>query len=334
MLTDNLSGSSEAELLKRISAVRNPEPETVPTEEPKAVEVSDDLDTANEIEQVAPEVEAEAPETDESVELEQSDDEEGESLEAGEDDTETLYLDLDGEEVSLETLREWKEGNLRHADYTRKTMALADERKAFEAEKAQVSELASKLNDAQAEIQALMDTTSIDWDELREYDPAEYLKQKELQEKRQEAIANAKGLKSEVDQSSNQAVIAEEQQKLLAANPAWLDKGGKTTDAYQSDMKLMQEYLGENGFTDSEVNSLLQAKYWQTILKAAKFDAQKKKSAALEKKVKKTPLVTKPKSQARSNLDREIQSVQAKLKQTGDMKYALQLQKLKRKKGN
>lgn len=334
MLMDNLSGPSEADLVKRISAIRNPSEPEAPTEEKKeAVEVSD-LDTAEEVE-----VEAQAPQEEEVVEAadsEQLEVEEGESLEASEEETETLYLDLDGDEVSLDTIREWKDGNLRHSDYTRKTMDLAEQRKAVEAEQANLSETQSKMTDLIAELEAQIEVSGqdINWEELREYDPSEYLKQKELLEKRQEALNKAKGLSGEVKGKASQEQINAEQAKLLQANPSWMDKSGNTTEQYSKDMQMVNEYLNKEGYQPDEINNILSAHHWQTILKAARYDSQSEKASVMTKKVKKAPVVTKPKSQARSNLDRQIAAAQAKFKKTGDMRDAQALMKLKRQKGN
>ncbi len=41
-------------------------------------------------------------------------------------------IDIDGEKVTLDDIREWKKWNLRQADYTRKTQELAREREEIE----------------------------------------------------------------------------------------------------------------------------------------------------------------------------------------------------------
>jgi hypothetical protein len=51
--------------------------------------------------------------------------------------TEEQTFSVDGVEYSAEDIREMSEGNMRHADYTKKTMELASDRRAFEAQRSE-----------------------------------------------------------------------------------------------------------------------------------------------------------------------------------------------------
>lgn len=247
-------------------------------------------------------------ETQESEELEQSteeleegetvDTEEGEADESESDDgtTETEdsvaeLLNLDGEEVTLETIREWKAGHMKDADYRRKTMAAAEQTKLAQSK---VEEAEAIVSELETELMADFDADKLA--ELRDYDPSEYLKQKERLETRKNKIASARSKAAKAREDLAEKVAGEERQKLLKDNPEWVDAVGNTTEKYKADVSLMNNYLAESGWTTEEVAGIGSAKMWKVIMDAAKAKAAKSSNSALKKKVKKAPVVTKPQS--------------------------------------
>jgi len=56
---------------------------------------------------------------------------------------------VDGVDVSLEDIREWKKGNMRQQDYTRKTQELANQRREFETTKLLGEDLTPKTSETQ-----------------------------------------------------------------------------------------------------------------------------------------------------------------------------------------
>lgn len=227
----------------------------------------------------------------EEVEAEQSESEDDDSSEA-EDEVQEL-LDLDGEQVDLETVRKWKNGHLMLEDYTRKTQALADQRKQYEAKAHEFDKIVSEL-----ESELLADFDEKKLAELRDYDTSEYLKQKELMEARKAKLAAAKSKAARARDEAVEATAAEERQKLVQANPEWLDATGKPTEKYHADIQMMNKYLADTGFSPEEVESIGTAKMWTVIKEAAQLKARQAKSTALTKKVKKAPTVTKPQSKS------------------------------------
>lgn len=254
----------------------------------KAVTESDDQDALTE------EVET----TDQPVEseLDESEESEGEDgTDAAEDgEQELVYLDLDGKEVDLQDVRKWRDGHLMQADYTRKTTELAEERKVLQAEREQLGDLSA----LHAELQALVqEDEAVNWAELREDDPEEYIALKEKADKRKSAVEK---LKTQAGQPQiSDADLVTEQKALFSANPSWLDKDNKPTAAFEADQKLVNSYFQTNGFTSQEVSGMVRARYIEACLKAAKFDELQKKGATLRSKAKKATLVTKPSKQAR-----------------------------------
>lgn len=256
-----------------------PEVEAVTSEEPVADE---DPNTAKETE------------TEEVEESEESESENDDETDDGEE--ELLYLDLDGEEVDLETIKKWRDGHLMQADYTRKTQELAQQRKEAESTLKEAADLKAKLNDIGAELEVLIEeVTPEKLAELRDYDPEEYIKQKELLDKRKSAVEKIKS--TQVTLSPEE--IKAEQDKLFAANPSWFDDKGKPTKQMEEDAALLNQYWSENGFSNEEIQGMVKARYVETSLKAAKYDALKAKTKETAKRTKKAALVTKPKKQAK-----------------------------------
>lgn len=218
----------------------------------------------------------EAPETDEEV-----------------SDSQELVYEIDGEEISADTLKEWKEGSLRQADYTKKTQAIAEERKQLEAKQAEIGERAEKLELLIADIEKLQDKQEIDWDYLRETDTAEYLKQKELAEKRNQAAEAAKQALNDQKMQDQNNLVQSEQKKLLELHPDWVE-GGQLTEAGKADFKLINDYVESVGFSKEEFKDLTNHRIMDSLLKAAKYEQLKDGKATETKKAKKAPKVVKP----------------------------------------
>jgi len=324
MQLDNHSGSSEAEILKRISAARQQSEPSEPTENVEA-EASDDA--------IAEEVETEeAVKTEESEEIEAADsDEPHDSLDEGKESQEDeFYIELGDEEIPLSQIEEWKSGYMKDKDYRQKTMALAEQRKQFDAEREQFNEMQNQLKERIVELEAIVteDDSSIDWDDLREYDPEKYIEQKEKLEKRKKAIEEAKKLRAGPASESNVDAAAESQ-KLFSKHPEW-GSVNDPTEQFEKDAKMIQDYMQKQGFSDQEVKQIQTARAWETVLRAARFDATQTRSDVAKKKVRKAPIVTKPKKSAKTSLQVELEEAQARLKKTGSDADALRVRKLKR----
>jgi len=238
------------------------------------------------------------PETEEQSEESEELEADGE-LEASENEEgELVYLDLDGKEVDLNDVRKWRDGHLMQSDYTRKTTEVANERKELQAEREEVTKLKGDLSNIQAELQALVqEDAEVDWQELRDTDPDEYIAKKEKADKRKSAVEKLKGEATQLNVSQDE--IVKEQQALFKANPSWLNDKGEPTKELEADKALLDAYWKSAGFSSEDVGGMYKARYIETCLKAAKFDALDKKSKVIKSKVKKATLVTKPKKQAR-----------------------------------
>jgi len=238
-----------------------------------------------------------------------ADPKESESEDESED---SQFIELDGEEVDLADVRKWKDGHLMQSDYTKKTTALSDERKTFDVErtterenilktKAQVSDMRDLLTVLVAEDE------EINWVDLKEDDPDEYIRLKEQSDKRKDALAKVKAERE--TPADDPAMIQEQQKKLYEANPAWLDDKNQTTEVFKKDMTLLNAYAAKAGFTQEEFSQLTQAHHMTTILKAAKYDELEEKGREIGKTREKVPVVTRPKAKVKAVESKNIADV-------------------------
>ena len=317
---------NESELLSKFAADRNPAPDTGITEEPEAVNVSEEAPT--EVDEVIEDVVVES--TAEAIEPTEVDEEASADVEtdADSDEDEGLYVEYKGREINLKDVYETEQGQLRQADYTRKTQDLAEKRKTFEAEQESHTEQQSQLADTIATLDAIIQEETLsaeDLKELREYEPEEYIKHQEKLAKRKETLATAKQLQP-VDSGVD---IQAESTKLWADNPTWL-KDGVQTQTFTDDMSTIKTYALSIGYSEQELAGLNKAHHFKTLLDAAKGQAVGKKNASLEKKVRKAPVSTKPRAAVKTSLVSEIEKTKALLQKTGKVEYATKLQKLRR----
>ena len=319
--------TQEQAILQRISVARGTsEPEqSAPTEELKAVNVSDEAPIEADVVVDEPVVTEElADDAAEIEEVEASD----EPATTETNDDEDLYVSIKGREINLKDIEEWEQGNLRQSDYTKKTQELSEQRKTFDAEKEALTSQQVKLQGSIATLEAIIAEETLSTEaiaELREYEPDAYIKYTEKLSEREKVLSEAKDV-----QPVNSVDVEVERKMLWDANPSWI-KDGKQTEAFTNDMTMLTDFARSEGYSDAEISGMRLSRHWITLLKAAKFDALGKKNAAIEKKVRKAPVSTKPKQVQQTSLVAEIKKAEAKLKQTGHSDDAIKLRQLRRK---
>jgi len=301
------------------------EPSELPTEDVVEEEVADDVDDVKD-DAAQPEEGAE-----DGADKSEDEDDAGDAGDSDNDDNdEDFFVDLDGEEISFSEIRKMKEGALRQSDYTKKTTELAEQRKAVEQQQSQYNEMLDSLKDKAANLEVLINEADeeIDWDDLKEFDPAEYLVQKEKQDKRKDAL-------NKVKEAANVSGVDEkkELEAFVALNPAWV-KDGSYTKAFEEDMTLVQDYLGKQGLDQNDIAQIKSHKLWNIVLNAAKGGKAVDKSDVAKKRVKKAPVVTKSRSKAgvKSDMTKQIEAAEAKFKKTGHQNDLAALRKLRRQK--
>ena len=241
----------------------------------------------------------------------------------------TYTIKVDGKDVEV-TLDELQAGYSRQADYTRKSQVLAEQRKKAEEELAAtqqerqryISQLEQFNTQADSKLNELKST---DWTRLKEEDPTEYMlkrdQYRELQENKRIVEEEQKNLqyKSQQEQQAKWQEELVRQQEIMAQRlPEWNDpeKGAKLKQNIKS-------FALKTGFTEQEVDSLIDARSVDVLHKAMLYDNLLAAKIS-KKKSKVVPKVTKPcspptKGEVSSD---KVKAQRAKLRRTGHVKDA------------
>jgi hypothetical protein len=241
------------------------------------------IETEGEEEEV---LEAEASESDaESVEQTEGDEEAEEAPQSGQ----TFRVKVDGEEVEV-PLEELLKGYSRTADYTRKTQAIAEARRQAEAEAAAAREerqrYAQTLEALDAQLRTLQ-PPDIDWDRLYKENPVEWVRQREIHRRQEQAswVQAQRAALVEKQQQEEQAEQAQtlevERAKLFEALPEWRD-----AEKARSEKAKIVSYATERlGFTVEEISDIYDARAVVALRKAMLFDELMSKRDQMRPKI-------------------------------------------------
>ena len=269
----NIDGNPEAGPVTDedlVASLLEPDGEEEEADEEETLEASEDADGEDD-------AEAEDADADDDAD----DDAEEESDEPEEESK--FIVKVDGEEFEV-TQAELVAGYQKGADYHRKTAALAEERRSFQAQsQAEQQQMRSQYAAALEKVLAQdAPENEPNWVELSEsLDPWEYqqaqAKWHQKVQTRQQARAQADSIRTQ----SHQMIVAQETQKLMESFPEW-----KTVEAFEKDRGELLATAMEAGFTLEEFNSAVDHRVFKLVKKAAKWD---KYQAALSKPAKKIP---------------------------------------------
>ena len=267
----------------------------------------------NDSEAESEEIEAQADESEVEQEDEQDEQEEPQKFRvkaAGEE-----------REVTLdELIKSYQLGT----DYTKKSQAVAEERKAVEAERQRIEE-AKYLRDQYAErlqvIEQMLNQQpeAENLDYLKENDPIGYaVKVAELSQ-REKQLAQVQAERQRIAQQQEQerqeqlgSVIQAEARKLAEIIPEYADP--QKGDALKRDLR---EFGLKVGFSEQELAGVYDSRAVLTLWKAMQYDKLQSSKPAITKKVNEAPKVMKSGvSQPRDSND-ELRKLKARAKQTG-----------------
>jgi hypothetical protein len=298
-----------------------------PTEEAKKAQPEVDQQ-----EQESEEVEYSAESEDSS---EDYTDERAEETEYQEEETEEpqrFKVKVDNEELEV-TLEELQQGYSRTKDYTKKTQALAETRKAIEAERARIEE-AKQLRDTYAQrLQVIEQMLNQNPDnenlsELKENDPIGYaikVAERAEKDKQLQAVqAERQRLSQQQQQEQQEALkqhLAGEAQKLKEWIPEFKDEARAEVARRQ-----IKEYAKSIGFSDQELANVYDARAVQTLYKAMQYEKLVKGKGVATKKVAEAPKTLRagtsnPQSSEKDAAKKDFQ----KLKATGKKADAAKL---------
>lgn len=244
---------------------------------------------------------------------------------------EKVTVEVDGKTIELtkEQVAEAYKNGLRQADYTQKTQAIAEQRKAAEAEtakaRAEREQYMQGLQKAQTVLESqLQEQQNIDWQRLLETDPVEYLKQQHLAQTRQAQLQQTYQQRQQLEQAAQaehqealKAHVESEREKLIANIPEWKDEAKRKAGATE-----LMNYLKTQGLSEQEIVSVTDHRAITQSYKAMKYDQMMAKATAAAKKIDNTPQrVLRPTGGESPQLDRRTAAFQ-KLSKSGRVEDA------------
>ena len=250
-----------------------------------------------------------------------------------ENETPQMYtIKVDGKDTEV-TLEELQNGYSRQADYTRKSQVLAEQRKKADDELATTQQerqrYLSQLEQLNGQADSkLKELSSTDWNKLKEEDPMEYMTQRDAYRDLQENRRILKDEQKEVGlkQQQEQLTRFEEVKKinyneLVQRLPEWGDpeKGSQVKQA-------VKNYAVGKGFTENELNNLIDARSVEVLHKAMLYENLLKAKIS-NKKTKVVPKMQKPgvgtlKSEVSSD---KVKAQRARLRKSGHISDASSL---------
>ena len=248
-------------------------------------------------EETESEVEEESEE-DEPETIEDEDDESDDQVEV--EERKTFRVKANGEEQDV-TLDELVEGYQKGSDYTKKSQALAEDRKKVEAEAHAVNE-AMQMREQYAQrlgqVQQLLQQDAndgVNLEELKENDPIQYaIKVAERTEnnKKLQLLAQEQNKLAQAQQQQ----VAQHQAKMVAHESQMLTEKVKEF----SDPKKAEQLKGEIrnfgksiGFTDDELAQVYDHRHVMVMQKAMEYDKLQKANPGVAKKLAKAPKMAK-----------------------------------------
>jgi hypothetical protein len=232
-----------------------------------------------------------------------------------------------GEEVEVE-LDELIKGYQQGTDYTKKSQALAEQRKAIEAERNHLEYVKQERQAYAQKLQALdsfltQQHQGVDLDVLKETDPIGYavaVAEQSQREKQLAVVRNEQQRIAQQQQSEQQASLQnhlrQEAEKLVGLIPELATPQG---DAVR---KQIRDYAKSVGWTDQELSSVYDSRAVQTLYKAMKYEQLQKSKPELNKKLVSAPKMMRSGTsvpQVRSSQDKQAMQ---RLRETGKVSDA------------
>lgn len=217
----------------------------------------------------------------------------------------TVTLDGQDQPVSVDEL---KAGYQRQADYTRKTQSLAEERRQLQSERTEYQQMLTSLSQTVANgpadppDQALLDA-----------DPAEYVRQSQQWQARQQIAgaaareqARLQQMIAQEDAAETEAFRVQEDSRLAVVIPGWSDPTVRQAGKAEIGEYLVQAY----GATTDELEAFHDHRLAVLAHKALQYDKLLSNRDLAQKKVRSVPQVQTP-GAARSKQDVDAATVKA-----------------------
>ncbi len=316
--------SADNQLLALLSAeAGNNKKESIPSSTPDS---QDDLEEVLEDESQQEEVS--------EIESEEAEEDTEEPL----DDTEipldtlvTIKINGKTEKIPLEELQN---GYQRFADYTHKTQAVAEERKAVQSERNEVNQARSFYQQILPKLQQQLTQgyeQEPNWEQMIQDDPVAAFEGKLRWDKRKELIASTyieqQRINAEIEkeqQAEYQRTVQEQSQLLVKMIPEWKD--GQT---YQKDYAEIANFVGSHSkavVSGEELATYTDARSLYHLRNSMLYE--KLKASAPKATEKQSPTL-KPSAPVNQNsIYKQIDEAERMLKETGDSEFFYKIAKL------
>jgi hypothetical protein len=303
-MVDTPNGTDAISMNDAISLLNTPTEDTVTDERNEA-----------EDQPQQPEAEAQVPSEDQAQDAPEDDDyddeaDDGEDAYEGDDDdedydeepAEKLYtVKVDGKEVEV-NLEEALKGYQRQEAFTKRSMELAEQRKAFAAEAAETKQLrdayAQQLELLQAQLQQTNLTEEPDWAALKNegYSTDDIFFAKTEWDKQQKQAYEVAMERQRIGQQQAQEQEAQLKQHLqnqrvemLERIPEW-----RNDDTREFERKEVIKYAQKRvGFSEEEISSASDARAIELLYKAWKWDNLMEKKPTTKKRTRQAPKMAK-----------------------------------------
>ena len=271
----------------------------------------------------ANESEAESEDSYEESEVEREDDD-GEQ-----EEPQTFRVKAAGEEREV-TLDELIKSYQLGTDYTKKSQAVAEERKVVEAERQAVQEAkamrdqyAQRLEIIEQMLNQPQEAENLDY--LKETDPIGYAVKVAEMSQKEKQLAQVRAERERISQQQEydrqqqmRQMVAAESEKLVAAIPEFADpsKG----EVIRKDIRT---YGKQMGFSDEELANVFDSRAVMTLYKAMQYDKLQSAKPGITKKVSEAPKAIKPGvSKPRDSNSEEIRKLKSRAKSSGSVRDA------------
>jgi len=273
------------------------------------------------------EVEASAEESEEEAEA-QAEEEPEEEAQPEQEPLEVIQWNGEEKQVSKAELKELAQKGF---DYTQKTQQLAEERRQVEVAIRQAQQQIA-LQNQQVEVIAsvkaldsqLDQFKGVNWHQLAESDPVEYLKlnqsYRDLKEAREAKVQEFQYQAQQLQYAQSQQYQAHLQEEAAKLSNMPEFKGEKATETKAQ----IKSYLRDVGFNDEEIGSIVDHRHVKVAWEAAQWRKLQASKPQVTKKVAEVPKVVKPGTNKpqQTKADRDAYD---NLKRTGRGYYAAKL---------
>jgi hypothetical protein len=232
-----------------------------------------------------------------------------------------------GEEIEVDE-EELIKGYQQGVDYTKKSQALAEQRKAVEAERIHLEQVKQERQAYAQKLQALdsfltQQNQGVDLDVLKETDPIGYAVAVAEQSQREKQLAVVRAEQQRIaqqqqaeQQASLQNHLRQESEKLVSLIPELATPQG---DAIR---KQIRDYAKSVGWSDQELSSVYDSRAVVSLYKAMKYEQLQKSKPEVTKKLQAAPKMMRSGTSAPPTKSSQDKQVMQRLRETGKVQDA------------